>query len=323
LTHSIDEAGAALPELAAGGDHQPRAILAICSAAFVTNLQDTVIKAFSGSYPFHEMQTLRGFTALCIVIAVLIWREGGVVQLPAAILASVIARGLALSLASALYYLCAAAMPLPAAVALYFTMPIIIALLAGPVLGERVEGIRWLAVGVGFAGILVMLRPDAGVFEPAALFGLAAAGLYATGNLMTRSLASKISPLQLIFWQSLMYLVVPVALSAVFGRGTLEINSHVSLRYLTRGWVMPSERDLALFLVVGLGTAVLYWLYTAAYRLAQSSFVAPFEYSAMFWAAIFSFIAFGQIPGSGMIAGSALIAAGGLLLIWMDRRRNG
>jgi drug/metabolite transporter (DMT)-like permease len=147
------------------------AVIVICTACFVTSSQDVVIKWMSGSYPFHEMQTIRCAAALLCVTAFAL-REGGARSLAVLHLPMVLLRGALLALASAMFYLTAAAMPYSEAVALYFTMPLWVAVLAGPLLREHVPLHRWAAAGVGFAGVVLILRPSSAVFEPAALLGL-------------------------------------------------------------------------------------------------------------------------------------------------------
>ncbi len=298
-------------------DHRANAVLTICAAACLTSLQDTTIKWLSTSYPFHEMQTIRCLSALPVVL-LFVLREGGLASLATPQLPMVVLRGLLLAIASVLFYLAAAAMPFPEAVALYFTMPLLIAGLAGPLLGEQVPLFRWLAVAIGFAGVVVILRPGTSLFEPAALFALASALCYALGNILTRPLAAA-GAAPLAFWQCLMYVAVAVGLASVFGTGALHTSGHVSLDYLTRGWLWAPLPDLLLIVALGLSTGILMVLFTLAYRLAESSFVAPFEYTAMFWAVLFSFAIWHQLPDATAFVGILLIAGSGLFLIAAER----
>ena len=301
------------------GSRKAEAVATMLAACIITALQDSTIKWMSGSYPFHEMQTIRCGVALLCVFGFVVW-QGGLTALKAPRMPLVIFRGLLLGIASVLFYLCAAAMPYPEAVALYFTMPLLVAGLASPLMGERVPLYRWIAVGIGFCGVLVILRPGSALFEPAAFFALAAAAFYAVGNLLTRPLSGRVGLGALAFWQNFMYVAVAVVLSLAFGDGTHRMTGHVSLDYLTRGWIMPTLPDLALIVVLGISTGSLMVLYTLAYRLAESSFVAPFEYSAMLWAVLVSFLIWHQWPEPWALLGIALISAGGLFLFATDGR---
>ena len=299
-------------------DRRAAALLSIGAACLVTAGQDTTLKWLSGSYPFPEMQTIRCGTALACVAAYALW-VGGPGSLATPRLGLVLLRGGLLALASALFYVAAAAMPYPEVVALYFTMPLLVAILAGPVLGEHVPLYRWGAVSAGFVGVAIILRPGSALFEPAALVALAAALCYALGNVLTRPLSSTLQAAPLAFWQNVMYLAVALVLSAVFGSGGLHMTGHVSLDYLTRGWLWPTGGDLALIMALGTTTGLLMVLFTLAYRLADASFVAPFEYSMIVWAILFSFLVWNDWPTASALAGIGLIVGSGLFLAVRDR----
>ena len=231
----------------------------------------------------------------------------------------VILRGLLLACASMLFYLAAAAMNFPEAVAMYFTMPLLVTITAGIILREHVPLYRWSAVALGLIGVLAIVRPGTALFEPITLVAFAAALCYALGNVLTRSLSTSVQIAPLAFWQSSMYVAVALLLSALFGSGRLHFTGHVSLDYLTRGWIWPTAFDFLLIVALGFTTAILMLLFVTAYKLAESSFVAPFEYSAMFWAVLFSFLIWHEWPTPHALAGIALIVASGLFLAIRDR----
>lgn len=299
-------------------DRKLAAFFTVLAAVGISSSQDTFIKYISGNYPFHEMQTIRCGVSMLVPLVYVAVTEGlGALAVRNWRLLSL--RGFIFALASITFYLTAAAMSLPEAVALYFTMPLFVALLAGPFLGERVTLPRLLAVLLGFAGVIVMQRPGAGVFEPAALVGLSGSLFYAIGNMLTRPLGGTISAGVMGAYQSLFYFVTAAALALWFGPGGHEMTGHPSLVYLSRGWVMPATPDLALMLGLGVATGFLYILYSLAYRLADSSFVAPFEYTAMIWAIGLSFLVFGTLPDRYAVAGIAIIVAAGLFMLLADR----
>lgn len=294
------------------------AALTILSAWAINSFQDVLIKSLGGAYPFHEMQAIRCLVAVPVLIATLLWRE------PLCALwrhgaGSGLRRGLIYAVASLCFYLTIIAMPFAEAVAIYFTMPLIIAVLAGPMLGEAVPAYRWVAAGVGFSGVLVMLRPGMDVFEPAAAIGILSALLFAIGHLTTRRLGTTRSAAVLAVHQNAMYILTAGALASVLGWGSLELGGHPSLSYLTRAWVMPTPLDALLMLGIGLSTGLLFLLFTLAYRLADSSFVAPFEYSAMLWAVLLGWLVLGEVPDLLALCGIGLILAAGLFMLLMDR----
>jgi drug/metabolite transporter (DMT)-like permease len=294
------------------------AVATVLAAAAITSVQDVLIKAISGDYPFHQMQTIRCLAAMPIVVFALLWNEP-IKALRQPRSGFILLRGLVYATASVCFYVTATAMPFPEAVALYFTMPLLVAALAGPYLGERVPLYRWIAVAAGFSGIVVMLRPGVGVFNPAALLGLLCALLYAIGHLMTRRLGPGISTSVLAVYQNAMYLAIAGAIALVFGWGGLEIGGHPSLDYISRPWVWPTLEDALFIMFIGASTGLLMVLFTLAYRLADSSFVAPFEYSAMFWAVLASYAILGELPDETAFLGIAMVIGAGLFMLLMDR----
>ncbi|MBG1231875.1 DMT family transporter [Aestuariivirga litoralis] len=311
---SVIPAGA-LPNRRAG------AILAVSAACCLTTLQDVGIKWISGAYPFHEMQTIRCAIGLCMILLVVVSRRGlrslTVPDLPLALL-----RGGLLAMASVLFYLALSGMNYPEAVAMYFTMPLWVVPLAALFFHERVPAFRWLAVAVGFIGVLFILKPGTALFAAIAILALLAAFFYALGNVLTRPLSRTTDAVSVAFWQNVMYLAAAVILAAIFGSGKLHMTGHVSLDYLTRGWLWPSARDFVIMALIGCCTGVLMVLMTYAYQLADSSFVAPFEFSQMVWAIALSFLIWRQLPDVYAFIGIALILGSGILVALWERRKG-
>jgi drug/metabolite transporter (DMT)-like permease len=206
-------------------------------------------------------------------------------------------------------------MPFADAVAIYFSMPLMIAALSGLLIGERVPPWRWAAVVIGFAGVVVVQHPGFGVFEPASLVVLFSTLCYAVGLMLSRPVGMRVNSAVMSFWQLAGFLATGLALSIVFGSGALHDSAHPSLAYLTAGWSTPTWLDLAQMLGFGAAAALATILYTAGYKVAAPSFVAPFEYSSLIWASVWGFVLWGDVPGAATFAGAALIVAAGLGMI--------
>ncbi len=294
--------------------------LILTAAVFVTALQDAFIKNLSGSYPVHQMQTFRAGTALLLIFG-WIAASGGLRLLfttrPSGLL---LVRSAVLSLASLSFYVSLAAMQFADAVAIYFSMPLMIAALSGLVIGERVPPWRWLAVGAAFVGVAIVVRPGSGVFEPASLIVLFSTFCYAIGLMLTRPVGMRVNSAVMGLWQLIGFLATGIALSLVFGSGAFHDGAHPSLGYLTGGWIRPTPLDLAQLLGFGVAAAAATILYPAGYKVAAPSFVAPFEYSALIWASILGFVMWGDVPGPTTFAGAALIVAAALWMIGHEAR---
>ena len=285
------------------------------------NIQDAFLKDMSDAYPFHEMQTVRTAVGLLllVVIVVLKYGAGAFAKHFSPVL---MARGLFLGTGSMFFYLGLAAMTLADAVALYFALPLIMVILTGTVLGERVKPSHWVAAGVGFLGVIIMLKPTSGLFDWAALLPLTASVFYALGNLFTRKVDESVPPLIIATYAALSFLLVAGLLSVIFGSGAFETDIHPSLAFLTRSWVMPDFKDATVMFVVGVFTLTGFFAYAEAYRSASPSFLGPFEYSAMVWAAGLGFLFFGDIPGLETVVGSAIIIGAGLYITYAERGGN-
>jgi drug/metabolite transporter (DMT)-like permease len=213
-----------------------------------------------------------------------------------------------------------AAMPIANSVAIYFTMPFFVAALAGPILGETVRIHRWLAIIAGFLGVLIMTRPGAGTFEPAALFALYSAFGYAVGQMIGRPLARQVAPTVIANWQNLIYFTVALALAALFNLIDFSGVTHKSLAFLSRPWVWPSAPDFLILFGNGVLAAFGMILFVSAYKYAESNFVAPFEYSSMIWAVAYGVLVFGDFPDAFTWTGALVVVLAGLLMILRDRQ---
>jgi len=296
-------------------------MLAICGGVALASSQDAVVKWLSGGYPVHEALIIRCLIATPIVLLLAMRSTARPVLFDRHTPRSLL-RGFILSTAYISFVLSIATMPMADSVAIYFTMPFFVAALAYPVLGERVRIHRWFAIIVGFIGVIIMLDPGAEVFEPAALFALYAAFGYALGQMMGREIAQHVPPTIMAFHQNLIYFAVAAILAAVSYSFDFSGVTHKSLSFLLRQWTMPSTSDLLLMCSLGVFASFAMVLFGVAYKLAESSFVAPFEYSAMIWAVLFGFILFGDIPGLNTLTGGLIVIAAGLFMLWMDRYRG-
>ena len=301
-------------------DNAPLAVLSVCGGVALAATLDAAVKWLSGDYPVHQLLVLRCLVAMPVLFALtgLAGREIATMHPRWPI---VVLRGLVLCSAYIALIMALAAMPLADAVAIYFTLPLFVAALAGPVLGEKVGLDRWLAILAGFVGVLIMIRPGAGVFEPAALLALYAALGYGTGQMLTRWLGFGLRASVLAFQQNVVYLTVGTVLSLIFGFGQFAVEVHPSVDFLLRGWSTPPLADLALILSLGAFAGLAMVLYTQAYRLAEANLVAPFEYTGIIWATFYGLVLFGDFPDWVTGAGAALVVGAGLYMLGAVRRR--
>ncbi len=192
-------------------------------------------------------------------------------------------------------------LPLADAIAIGFAAPIFITALSVPLLGESVGIRRWSACLVGFAGVLVIVRPGAGLFESGALVALAATLFYALAAISVRRLSRTESNVSIIFY----FTVSTTVISACF---------------LPFQWVTPDLGDLGLLICLGLigGTAQIFM--TEAFRVGEMSVIMPFEYTAMLWSVGIGWWVWGHLPGPTLWIGAALVIASGLYIVYRETR---
>lgn len=296
------------------------AILSLCGGVLIFSLQDVIIKLLSGGYPVHEVVMIRCCSALPILL-VMVHRQAGLGAILSGPVKALIWRGLFLVISYSAYYLAFPVMKLADIVALYFTVPIFVTALAGPFLGEKIGWQRWAATLVGFAGVVVMLRPGGSVFNLVALMPVIAAMGYGAAQLMARGLAARTPAIVMSFYQNLMFLIAAGTMAIFFGRGVPHDANGV-LDFLLRAWVTPSWRDLLLLAACGPISAIGMTLLSQAYRMAEANFVASFEYSGLIWATLWGFFIFGEVPDQTMILGAALIIGAGLYMLYGTGRRS-
>jgi drug/metabolite transporter (DMT)-like permease len=277
--------------------------------------QDWIIKLLSGDYPVHQAIAIRGIVAVLILLAFIAY-SGKLESLRSERMGLLIVRGLVLMMAYTTYYLAFPSMPLANIVALWFTVPLFVTALAGPFLGEKVGVRRWAAAIVGFAGVLIIVRPLADSFSLASLLPVASALTYSISALMARRMGTTESAPVMSFYQNLVYLLVALIMAAIFGGGAYEGVSDPSLEFLVRGWVNPSLRDLALLAACGVIASIATVLLTQAYRMAEANFVACFEYSAIIWATLGGYLFWGEVPDFYFFVGAALIVVAGLYVLF-------
>ena len=184
-----------------------------------------------------------------------------------------------------------------------FAMPLLVALVAGPLLGEWVGPRRLAAVAVGFVGVLVITRPGFGGLHPAAFLSLAGTVCYALYSISTRLLASSDSTATTLFYSGLpgVLLVTPVL-----------------------PWIWSSPSPLVALMMVAIGAfgAIGHCLLILAHALAPAGTLAPFTYTQILWAFAFGYLLFGDVPDGWTLLGAAIVIASGLYLLYRERVRG-
>jgi drug/metabolite transporter (DMT)-like permease len=215
-----------------------------------------------------------------------------------------LARSVCLVVATACFFGALRFLPLAEASAITFLAPMFAIFLSMPVLGEKPTRARWIAAIVGFAGILILVRPGAAAFHPAAALLVLAALSNALYQLLTRKLPND-TPYTTLFY------------SALVGTAVLSLALPVA--------ELPKEvtaRDAAFLLVLGVLAGLGHYFLIGAFLAAPASLVAPFTYLQMIWATLYGYVVFGQLPDGFSALGMAVIVASGVGLVWHERHQR-
>lgn len=298
----------------------PAKLGALCASVSVIffSINDVAIKFLSGGYALHQVVLIRSIIGLLIIVAIIAPMTTGWAIARTKKLKMHMLRGLCVVFANMTFFLGLAAMPLADAVAIFFISPLVITLFSVLFLGEVVGPRRWAAIGVGFAGVLVMMRPGTQAFQLASLLPLAAAFCYAGIHIITRRIGGTESAATMAFYIQIMFIVVGISFGLIVGDGRFGDQSDPSLAFLFRAWSWPVRADYPVFVIIGIGIAVAGYLISQAYRVAEASYVAPFEYLALPMSVVFGMLIFHEYPGGWDYFGMALILGAGLFTIWRE-----
>ncbi len=296
-------------------------IISLVLGVMLFSVQDAIIKALSTGYPVTQVLFVRCSVSLPI-LAVMVAYETGLSRLRTANAWPLVVRGLIMLVAYTSYYMAIAALPLAESVAIFFTAPILVTAMSGPMLNERVSGLAWVAVLIGFAGVVVIVQPGSSVFEPAALLSLLSAATYAFSMVLARRLGTQDTATVMSFYQNFVYLVGAFVMTYAFRFMGFEHLPHPALDFLVRPWVMPNWHDLGLMAACGIIAAVAMSLLTHAYRSAEASLVTIFEYTGMVWAPLWGFLFFAETPSLPVWLGISLIVGAGLFAARLARPQS-
>jgi drug/metabolite transporter (DMT)-like permease len=279
-------------------DDPIKAIVLAVSATVLFGSSDTISKYLSGSLPIVEFIWIR-YVLFLITAGCLIRRRSILPRNPGL----QVTRGVCVVGSSILFVYGVRQMTMAQATTISFLSPLLITILSIPLLGETVGPRRWAAVGVGMLGMLVVVRPGLGGFQPAALFGVASAFCWALALIITRKISNSDTPQTTVLW------------SAGIGTAVLSL-------ILPFQAIWPTPKQLGLSLALGVLASGGQWVVILAHRIAPASLLAPFFYGQLLWVSVLGFLVFGNLPDTWTIVGATIIAASGLYTAHRERVRR-
>ena len=277
-----------------------RGIVAMLLAVALFSVMDAGLKLMTPHYPPMQIAALRGLSSLPLVTLWIV-ASGQVATLLRVRWPLHLLRGVLGILMMAAFTYALATLPLSGAYGLFFIAPLLITALSGPLLGERVGRHRWLAIGGGFAGVLVMLRPSGeGLLTLAGLAVLLSATGYAVSAITVRVLVRSDSRAAIVFW-----------LMAQMGLGAAALAAPA--------WVPLDPAHYAIIAGIGVCGTLGQIAITEAFARGEASLIAPLEYSALAWAMGFDLLLWQTLPDGVTLTGAGIIVAAGLYLLHRER----
>jgi drug/metabolite transporter (DMT)-like permease len=251
----------------------------------------------SALHPFQVTAGRFGF-ALALVLAVSLWLRP---RLAGAAWPMHLGRTLCGWAGVTCLFAAAAAMPLAEATAISFLSPLATMILAIPLLRERVGPVRWAAAAIALLGALLLIRPGTDAYQPAALIALAAAAFIGMEAILVKRLSDREPPMRILLINNAMGALIATIAAAFV-------------------WIAPSPSQWVMLAALGMSMLGAQALFIQALRVADASYVVPFFYTTLVFAALYDMALFGDWPDLWSQLGIAVILAGAILLAWRERR---
>lgn len=266
------------------------------TASGLLTVNDAMVKWLTQGYPVGQVMSLRGVFVIAIVV---IWAtlRRRTSQLRVTNWGLQLTRGALMAISTFLFVTALSLMPIADAIAIAFAGPVIATALAAVVLKEPVRWRRWSAIGVGFAGVVVMLRPTPDLVRLVAIVPLLAAFVGAFRDIVTRRMGTGGESTPAI-------MLISTSVVTLAGLTTIPL-----------GWMPVAIGELGLFVASALLIAFAQALMIDAFRLGEVGLVGPFKYTSLVWAVLLGLVVWGDLPDAWTWTGSALVVGSGLY-IW-------
>ena len=262
--------------------------------AGVLSMNDAATKYLAETYPMGQVLGLRQSVALIVILAY-VWWSGSWEKLRINHRSGQAWRAAVHCGSAVLIIWALTLLPIATVTAIVFSSPLVVLIFSMRFLGEGVSWQRWIAVIIGFTGVLVIVRPGGVSFEWALLVAVSAAIVSGFRDLLTRRLSRTDTSISMLFWASALLITL-------------------SLLTIPFGWHPLTLSGSFWFIINGLLNAGAHFLMIEALRLGDAALVSPFRYSAILWAILTGFIVWNQLPDTFTVVGAAMLIVSGILI---------
>ncbi|KEJ94943.1 Permease of the drug/metabolite transporter (DMT) superfamily [Pseudosulfitobacter pseudonitzschiae] len=271
---------------------------------FVFAMQDGISRHLASEYNVLMVVMIRYWFFAAFVVAIARAKAGGIrAAARTEQMALQIFRGLLLAAEICVMVLAFTILGLVESLAVFTCYPLLVAALSGPILGESVGWRRWAAIGVGFVGVLIILQPGIGVFNPAAVIPLVSAIMFALYALLTRYVARKDTSATSFFWTGVAGAVAMTGVGIWF-------------------WEPMAPTDWAWMATLCVTGAFGHWLLIRVYEVAEASAVQPFAYMQLVFGSMLGVTVFNEVIAWNVATGAGIVVAAGLFTLWRERQKG-
>lgn len=272
--------------------------MVLSMAGFAVN--DALVKSLDGALPTTQVMAVRGLL-LSLFIGLVLWQRGLLPRIREALTPMVGLRA-SMELAAAYCFLMAlVALPFASVSAILQALPLAVTLGAALVFRESVGWRRWTAIGVGFAGVMIIIRPGTGGFAPASLWVVVSVVFAAARDLSTRALPAALP--------SLLVSGATTVLVSVFGFAMVLMGGD---------WVRMSVQQLGTLSLAALFLFVGYQFIVLSMRIGDVAYVVPYRYTSLLWSIMLGYLVFGEVPDGYTLLGSGVVIAMGLFTLYRE-----
>ena len=276
-------------------------IFLLCSGVAFFGVGEACVKILAADYHILQVVWAR-YVFHALVFLAIFSRSGIISQMKTSRPLLHIARSITLMLGTVTFFTALMFLSMPDAVAINFAAPLLVTALSIPFLGEKVGARRWLAILIGFLGVLVIIRPGMGLMHWAAILPLGTAVCYASYQIMTRIAARTEDTKTSLFWTSTVGVIVMSCIAPFV-------------------WKAPDAQAWMIMIATGALFGFGHYLLIRAFEVATVSTLSPFLYTQIVWVTILSVIVFDELPDEYSILGTSIVIGSGLY-IWHREFRD-
>mgnify|MGYP001233980389 CR=1 FL=1 len=296
-------------------------VIFIIIGMIIFSIHDSAIKILSTDISLIQIQFVRSFVAvLTILIYLKLTHQPFIFRTGYPFLTLV--RGLLSFFGYSAFYLAQSKMPIANISVLFLTSPFFITIVSIYFFDSQVGWRRWLAMVIGFCGVIFICSPEGGKFNLYYVIPVLVAVSYAVSVILAKKTADKDSLYQTIVFQHLIAGSIALVFGLAFGDGRFDNEKYAEIEFVVRAWSLE-DPSIVLYLVglsvVGVGG---FGFLLQAYRIADPAVVSPYEYSFLIWMILCGYLIWGDIPSLREATGMLLIVGAGVYMFYREKIRN-